>query len=261
MNSYNGYSSAERNQIGAAQRRGEGQLPTGQCAICANPDAPGWHSEDYSRPFLFAPPATFAICNACHNRLHNRFDKPAGEWRLFLRRIESGGYGREFIARFPLKARQAVLDTDELPVIRLRTLADVPWWVTLTLDPESLEAPWARPRPMRERPSAEAFRLALAAARPDEGQWSLLRAHAASQRRTATMRQLAERAWDKPDYNTANLRYGLLCKTLVRETGWRPDERDDGSPIWMSIAAEGWDPPRREFEWVMVGTLAEALLD
>ncbi len=144
-------------------------------------------------------------------------------------------------------------------MVRSRTLADNPWWATLTLDPESLEAPWARPRPLRERPSAEAFRVALAAVNPDERQWSLLRTHAASHRRTATMRQLAEQVWGKPDYGSANLRYGLLCKALVREMGWNPDKREDGLSIWMSIAAEGWDPPGREFEWVMVGTLADKL--
>ena len=259
MQSSNGYSTQQRSKslraFGPEQRAGL----SGPCAICADPEAPGWHSEDYSEPFLFAPPAGYPMCNACHQRLHNRFQHSASEWSIFLCHVQSGGYGREFVGRFPLAIRNEPVPVAPLPQIRPRVLPVEAWWETLTLDPQSLEAPWARPRPLRARPSADAFRRALEAIRPNDAQWALLCAHMAAPNRAATMRELASVVWSKPDFGSANLRYGLLCKAIVRQTGWSPDRRKNGSSVWMTVAAEGWQPQGREYEWVMVGTLAEAV--
>jgi hypothetical protein len=146
-----------------------------------------------------------------------------------------------------------------LPIIRQRDLTGQEWWQGLTLDSESLEAPWARPRPLRARPDIEAYQTALQAAQPTEKEWSLLRYHASLPRRCANMRQLAIGALHTDRPGTANLQYGSLAHRLVEHLSWLPDTRDDGSTIWMSAVAEGWQPPGREFEWVMVESVARAL--
>lgn len=133
------------------------------------------------------------------------------------------------------------------------------WWRSLTLDPESLVAPWARPRPLRPRPDASAFLRAVASLPLSGCQMVLLRAHAAAPKRTATMRHLARLALDSDSPKTANLIYGKLARQLTSILDWKPDRRKDGSPIWMSLIAEGWYPPGREYEWTMVSSFAEAL--
>ena len=75
------------------------------------------------------------------------------------------------------------------------------------------------------------------------------------------MRQIAEGALSSGSPAQANLVYGKLARRLVEITNWVPDKRADGSPIWMSAVAEGWQPPKREYEWVMVPSLAALFLD
>ncbi|RWM04332.1 MAG: hypothetical protein EOR68_03760 [Mesorhizobium sp.] len=266
---YNGYSWQQRAKIMPAYRRLTGRNAPFEgepCAMCSDPDRPQgeWHSEDYSEPFSFQPPESYPLCKPCHARLHKRFNSVPGEWELFCLHLEAGGYGSEFVKLRSLPDRQALSERIaaghkvELPVIRARQPGSY-WWRSLTLDPESLVAPWARPRPLRPRPDEAAFRLAFEEAGLSDRDIAFLRVHADAPRRTVTMRLLAQEALSKDDPKTANLLYGKLAGRLTSLLQWEPDLRDDGSPIWMSLLAEGWWPPGREYEWTMVPSVAEAV--
>jgi hypothetical protein len=234
--------------------------------MCGDPDRPSgeWHSEDYSEPFSFQPPQSYPLCRPCHARLHKRFNAAPGEWELFCLHLEAGGYGSEFVQMRTLPERRALCERIasghkvELPVIRARSPRPY-WWQSLTLDPESLVAPWARPRPLRPRPDAAAFRLAFEEVGLSDRDTAFLGVHASAPRRTATMRMLAREALGKDNPKSANLLYGKLARRLTSLLQWEPDLRDDGSPIWMSLLAEGWWPPGREYEWTMVPSAAEAI--
>lgn len=273
---YNGYSWKQRDLILKAYHRGEAgphfTLEGKPCGLCGDPDrsAGEWHSEDYSQPFTYEPPQTFPLCKPCHLRLHKRFNQPAEEWELFCRHVDAGGYGREFVAMYPLASRRALMqklvvgEPFEVPIIRERA-PDDRWWRSLTLDPESLQAPWARPRPLRPRPNKAAFIHALLAIAPSEKERAILRHHAQADRRTTTMRAIAIEVFGSSSAQTANLAYGKIARRLVEATDWEPDVRADGTPIWISIIVEGWSPPpkdgvQREYELVMVPDLAEHIL-
>ncbi|MBP8232999.1 MAG: hypothetical protein KAY22_11895 [Rhizorhabdus sp.] len=236
--------------------------------MCGDPDrAPGeWHSEDYSEPFSFQPPESYPLCKPCHGRLHKRFNAPAGEWELFCLHLESGGYGSEFVKRLTLAERrdlsQHLASGEAVSLARVRPCSPGPhWWQTLTLDPESLEAPWARPRPLRERPAAEDYATAMLAIGLSDTEAAILRLHAAADRRTLSMRAIAKGVLGTDKPYAANLAYGRLAARLTEALGWAPDRRADGTPVWMSAVAEGWYPPRREYEWTMVPPLAEAVVN
>ncbi|MFD1694957.1 hypothetical protein [Roseibium aestuarii] len=73
------------------------------------------------------------------------------------------------------------------------------------------------------------------------------------------MRTLADLALTSDQPKTANLIYGSLARRLTALLDWVPDKRADGSPIWMSLLAEGWTPPGREYELTMVPAAVEAV--
>lgn len=269
-NPYNGYSWKEREAILHEHKRlvKAGNLEplnyyrsARPCDICADPNRNGWHSEDYSLPFLFKPPATFAVCTGCHLRLHKRFQAPH-EWRLFLAHLRSGGYAREFTALHPKKQRDVWVSEIQtgkepiLPIVRARAITESEWWLHLTLDRESLHAAWARPRPLRPRPSTKAYQTAIAQLALTSKESAMLVAHANSPKRATAMRNLSEQLFGSSSPSVANAQYGALAHRLSEQLGWLPDKRPDGSPIWMTAIAEGWQPETREFEWVMVPTLA-----
>ena len=264
---YNGYSWKQRDAITPALKRAqkEGVLPRrGPCDFCGNPDCPTeLHSEDYSEPFTLWPPQTYLLCKVCHLRLHKRFNRPREDWLLFLAHVTAGGYGAEFTKlysvgqRRPWLAALAAGETITLSCIRQREVSD-PWWERLTLDPESLRAAWARPRPLRERPSVAAYQNALAQVAPTEKELALLRCHAASPHWSASMRYLAKEALQSDHPSTANLIYGSFAQRLAKALpDWTPDTRKDGSAMWMTTVAEGWEPEGRDFEWVLIPQLRE----
>jgi hypothetical protein len=103
--------------------------------------------------------------------------------------------------------------TIELPRIRERERGPH-WWRSLTLDPELLEAPWARPRPLRPRPDESAFRRAFEQAGLSDREIALLRVHANAPRRTATMRTLAREALGSNSYQSANSAFSFKFSVL-----------------------------------------------
>lgn len=220
--------------------------------------------DERAMPFSYEPPASYPLCKPCHSRLHKRFSADPGEWELFCLHLEAGGHGSEFVTLRGLAERRAlcreIASGRKVALPRIREKESGPyWWRSLTLDPESLQAPWARPRPLRPRPDEAAFRRAFARAGLSKGDIAFLRAHADAPRRTATMRTLACEAMGKDDPKSANLRYGTLARRLTSLLAWEPDKREDGSSIWMSLIAEGWWPPGREYEWTMVPSAARAV--
>ena len=269
---YNGYNGRQRNSTGKPLKAYLDTLdptaPPHPCGLCGDPDRPRnqWHSEDYSLPATVTPPQTYPLCNACHGRIHKRFKAPAGEWELFCRHVDAGGYGREFTSLYSGTARKrmgeaiAAGQPVDMAFIRPRP-AGPAWWRELTLDPLSLIAAWARPRPLRPRPDTDSFRAAISEIGLSATEEAILRFHAAAPKRSVTMRAVAQGALNVDKPSAANLAYGRLARRICQHLGWEPDHREDGSPIWMSMVAEGWNPPStaqapREYELVMVPTLA-----
>lgn len=157
MDSYNGYSSRERNRKLRALHKefpAERKHPyySGPCHMCGDPASPvAPHGEDYSEPYRWERPAVYALCRTCHARLHKRFKTPHA-WEAYKRHLRRGGYGSDL--KLPSVGR-------ELSRLAKALAAGVPfllepkrpapsadaWWEALTIDPGSLTAPWARPRP------------------------------------------------------------------------------------------------------------------
>lgn len=268
---YNGYSWSQREAIHHEKRRLESLGELGElsyirekrpCDICADPQRSAWHAEDYSQPFLFRPPAVYAVCMICHQRLHKRFVAPH-EWRVFLAHVRSGGYGREFTALYSQEQRQEWITQAQggkepsLPVIRARSAGSAVWWERLSMDADTLVAAWARPRPLYLYPRAEAYRAALARLKPTVRELELLTFHANSPRRTATMRQLSVEVFASSNPATASAFYVALAQKLCEQLWWQPEPREDGVPAWMSVIAEDWQPAGQDVQWTMVPALAD----
>lgn len=128
----------------------------GPCALCGDPDVPvEGHSEDYSKPYLWGPPAEFALCGNCHkDKLHKRFSRPLASWKAFVAHVRRGGYARELkdpVVKKEVAAFKAAIQRGETFSLRqLRPYAGVvgeEWFANLRMDIESLSDPTARPRP------------------------------------------------------------------------------------------------------------------
>ena len=100
MNYYNGYSPEERERkLRASHRlwpawRGH-PCSRPPCHLCGDPQAivqP--HSEDYSEPYEWEPPFTYALCRPCHSRIHKRFSDPPS-WLAYKLHLRRGGYGSD----------------------------------------------------------------------------------------------------------------------------------------------------------------------
>lgn len=157
MDYYNGYTPKERGRkLRASYRifpnRTHPLYGAKGCQICGNPACPVEpHTEDYSLPYLWDNPAEYAVCKTCHGRLHKRFKAPAA-WEAYKRHIKRGGYGADLkdsgLLREVRLLAQAIGrgENRALSVLRDYIPGDS-WWDSLTMDPASLTALWARPRP------------------------------------------------------------------------------------------------------------------
>ncbi len=158
-NYYNGYSPEERRDkfvaLKAGIAAGEIPAPAGPCMLCGDPDVPvEYHSEDYSVPYLYTPPAMYSLCKSCHRfRLHARFRNPRA-WENYLAHVRRGGYARD------LRDPEIQAEYRAYAVARkrgepgtLRTFRPYTghigeeWFAHLRMDTESLTDPAARPRP------------------------------------------------------------------------------------------------------------------
>jgi hypothetical protein len=148
MESYNGFSSSQRSANGRALNKAikarTVSAPSGSCALCGDPNvAPkslDYHSEDYSKPYVWSPPSAYVLCRHCHrNKLHKRFDNP-NQWEAFKAHVRRGGYASELVSDPKVKrevaAFQQALDSrspEELRVLRShRPSVETEWWEKLS---------------------------------------------------------------------------------------------------------------------------------
>ena len=158
MDFYNGYTSRERDKKYQEYKRRRllGLTPPelGPCQLCLDPSAPvEAHSEDYSLPYLWTPPAEYMICRSCHSWLHKRFKQPA-VWALFKDHLRRGGYAREFASPAVRVERAAATSARDKGLVYVWTVwegraprAGLDWWEHLTVAPDSLTSATARARP------------------------------------------------------------------------------------------------------------------
>lgn len=108
---YNGFSPAERSAklkaLKLCMAVGAVPMPAGSCALCGDTDAAlEYHSEDYSQPYKWAPPAMFVVCRVCHrSHLHRRFSN-SERWELFVRHVATGGTARTLQNGTKLRSRE-----------------------------------------------------------------------------------------------------------------------------------------------------------
>lgn len=158
-NWYNGYCSLERDkkfrEYKRLVRRGELSPPSGPCALCNDPGVPVEpHDEDYSEPYVWAPPALLGLCRHCHrSKLHRRFSDVCG-WQAFLAHVRRGGYARDLkdkaIREEVNQCKLAIRAGEPFTLRTLRPYPGVPeeeWFANMRLDLQSLTDPGARPRP------------------------------------------------------------------------------------------------------------------
>jgi hypothetical protein len=159
---YNGYNWAERvEKLKVLQQRiADGMQPpaTGPCDLCGDPGvAVEYHDEDYSKPYLWSPPAMLALCRHCHrSKLHTRFSNPIA-WQAHVAHVRRGGYASDLTdpSRPEIKAevhrlRAALKAGRSMPLASLRPYRGVlgkEWFAKLVTDPASLTARSSRPRP------------------------------------------------------------------------------------------------------------------
>lgn len=136
-------------------RSGEQPPASGPCDLCGDPDVPvEYHDEDYSRPYLWAPPALFSLRRHCHrDKLHKRFARPAA-WQAFIAHVRRGGYARDLknpAIKKEVALYQAALERGDNPTLeQLRPyprVAGEEWFAALSLDPTTMRIPSSRPRP------------------------------------------------------------------------------------------------------------------
>ena len=156
---YNGYSPEERNEKFKVLKRllktGAVGAALGPCALCGDPEVPvEYHSEDYAAPFLWNPPAMYALCRNCHrDKLHKRFGS-LSSWNAFLAHVRRGGYARELVKDPNIKAEvqayRAAIEQGQhgslRPLRRYAATVGQEWFAHLRMDLGSLTDSTARPR-------------------------------------------------------------------------------------------------------------------
>lgn len=157
MDSYNGYSGRERDkkyqEFKRLKAQGLSQSQAVPCQLCGDPSVPVEpHSEDYSLPYLWLPPAEYMVCRSCHGWIHKRFGRPE-VWNQFKSHVRRGGYAKEFAAPSVKKERDACnaaiangLDFDWALMDGRSVRNGMDWWEHLTVLIDSLTSTLARPR-------------------------------------------------------------------------------------------------------------------
>ena len=156
---YNGYSPKERDDKFKVMKRliAKGEVPpaSGPCALCGDPETPvEYHDEDYGEPFIWNAPALLCLCRNCHrDKLHKRFWRHSA-WLAYIAHVRRGGYARDLKDRDVKKefdvCRAAIERGEPYTFRKLRPYQPTigaEWFANLRMDPESLSAPSARPRP------------------------------------------------------------------------------------------------------------------
>src|SRR5687767_11572932 len=87
-NPYNGYSGKERDEKEAERARllksGELQMRHSACELCGDPDTPTKpHVEDYSKPYMWEPPAEYMVCDTCENDMLQKRFRNKDRWDSF----------------------------------------------------------------------------------------------------------------------------------------------------------------------------------
>ena len=182
-------------------------------------------------------------------------------WWLWLEHLKAGGYGVEFSEMYPAQDHDQLVQLIALrelrlvPRIRHRHVEGDEWWQLLSLDPLTQVAAWARPRPLRERPSAIAYVQALQNIQLDQLGAELLQCHAEMPNSSAVIPLLVECM--RSAFGTVAPRkiYQQLGRQLCVHLGWEPDRFRNGYPNWCSVLAECFKNPEGEVEWVLLPVL------
>jgi hypothetical protein len=260
---YNGYPWAWRIKILEALDREREQGRTylrDRCDICED-RAAVLHSEDYSLPYTFSPPQTYSLCRPCHRRLHRRFNEPPEIWWLWLEHLKAGGYGAEFSEIYPARNRDRLVQLialgglDPIWRIRLRHIEGNEWWLHLSLDPATQFAAWARPRPLKARPTTTQYLNAIKEMGLSRLETELLLFHGNAGHRSVGMAELSQKAFASFGKVSAALVYRDLGRRLCDGMGWEPDSFRSGHQNWASVIAEPWRTECGETEWVLVEAL------
>jgi hypothetical protein len=157
VQSYNGYTPTERMKKARAafDAMVDGAVgePWPPCTLCGDPEVTCYsHSEDYSEPYRWHPPAMYSICGPCHARLHKRFSRP-DRWEAFKAHVRRGGYASDLknptlakeLASY-VKAKAGGRATVLRPMRPYSKGRGKEWWDRLSTDSRTLRAPSARPR-------------------------------------------------------------------------------------------------------------------
>jgi hypothetical protein len=134
--------------------KGELLQPSGSCALCNDSEVPlEYHDEDYGAPFIWEPPAIYALCRNCHrDKLHKRFKRPSA-WLAYIAHIRRGGYARDLkdlVIKKEVDTCKVAIENNQ--VFTLKSLRPYPhetgreWFANLRMDIESLSDPVARQR-------------------------------------------------------------------------------------------------------------------
>ena len=159
MGPYNGYTGTQRDRKYQEYKRlrelGQAVPAKGPCQLCGDPGVEVEpHTEDYSLPYRWLPPAEYMICRFCHGWLHKRFGDGREAWMDFKSHVRRGGYGSEFACSTVRPEReQAVFSRQQGTEYEWLSKPDrgphtgKDWWEHLTSCEESKNSLSARPRP------------------------------------------------------------------------------------------------------------------
>lgn len=146
-------------------------------------------------------------------------------------------------------------------MIRKRQVEGTEWWLHLSLDPVTQFAAWARPRPLRERPTVQQYSDAIRAIGLSPLESSLLLLHAQTGHGSIGMAELSQKAFASFGRVSAAKVYRDLGKRLCEVMAWQPATFRGGNLNWVSVFAEYWKSPSGETEWYLLPVIREFIGD